>query len=51
MAFQLYLEILPEDKTQWIKKTKELRDQYERIKERVSVCRCVSVYVNTHYHS
>lgn len=41
VVFQLYLEILPEDKTQWIKKTRELRDQYEQIKETVSVCQCV----------
>uniref|UniRef100_A0A7N6A301 TBC1 domain family member 5 n=1 Tax=Anabas testudineus TaxID=64144 RepID=A0A7N6A301_ANATE len=30
---QLYLEALPEDKEQWINKTKELRAQYEKIKE------------------
>lgn len=32
---QLYLEVLPEDKNQWISKTKELRAQYEKIKEMV----------------
>lgn len=32
---QLYLEALPEDKEQWINKTKELRAQYEKIKEMV----------------
>ncbi|XP_053087408.1 TBC1 domain family member 5 isoform X2 [Pangasianodon hypophthalmus] len=34
ICWKLYLEILPEDKSQWIKKTKELRDKYEQIKER-----------------
>lgn len=46
-CFQLYLDLLPEDKSQWIKKTKELRAQYEQIKERVSVC-TVSVCVYDH---
>ncbi|TSO05454.1 TBC1 domain family member 5 [Bagarius yarrelli] len=34
ICWKLYLDILPEDKSQWIKKTKELRDHYEQIKER-----------------
>ncbi|XP_027013228.1 TBC1 domain family member 5 isoform X2 [Tachysurus fulvidraco] len=34
ICWKLYLDILPEDKSQWIKKTKEHRDEYERIKER-----------------
>ena len=34
--YQLYLEVLPEDKSQWINKTKELRSHYEKIKETVS---------------
>lgn len=34
-CLQLYLEALPEDKSQWINKTKELRAQYEKIKETV----------------
>ncbi|XP_041931630.1 TBC1 domain family member 5 isoform X3 [Alosa sapidissima] len=33
VCWKLYLDVLPEDKTQWINKTKELRDQYEKIKE------------------
>ncbi|KAJ8267328.1 hypothetical protein COCON_G00125000 [Conger conger] len=33
VCWKLYLDILPEDKNQWINKTKELRAQYERIKE------------------
>ncbi|XP_015229676.1 PREDICTED: TBC1 domain family member 5 [Cyprinodon variegatus] len=33
VCWKLYLEVLPEDKGQWIKKTKEHRAQYERIKE------------------
>uniref|UniRef100_A0A669CFX3 TBC1 domain family, member 5 n=1 Tax=Oreochromis niloticus TaxID=8128 RepID=A0A669CFX3_ORENI len=33
VCWKLYLEVLPEDKGQWINKTKELRDQYEKIKE------------------
>ncbi|KAK6324109.1 TBC1 domain family member 5-like isoform X2 [Coregonus clupeaformis] len=33
VCWKLYLEVLPEDKSQWINKTKELRAQYERIKE------------------
>ncbi|XP_053494114.1 TBC1 domain family member 5 isoform X3 [Ictalurus furcatus] len=34
ICWKLYLEVLPEDKSQWIKKTKEHRDHYEQIKER-----------------
>ncbi|XP_060721920.1 TBC1 domain family member 5 isoform X2 [Tachysurus vachellii] len=34
ICWKLYLDILPEDKSQWIKKTKEHRDEYERIKEK-----------------
>ncbi|XP_076865462.1 TBC1 domain family member 5 isoform X2 [Brachyhypopomus gauderio] len=34
VCWKLYLDILPEDKGQWINKTKELRAQYEKIKER-----------------
>lgn len=34
-CLQLYLEVLPEDKSQWISKTKELRTRYEKIKETV----------------
>uniref|UniRef100_A0AAY5EYV8 TBC1 domain family member 5 n=1 Tax=Electrophorus electricus TaxID=8005 RepID=A0AAY5EYV8_ELEEL len=34
VCWKLYLDILPEDKSQWINKTKELRAQYEKIKER-----------------
>uniref|UniRef100_A0A4W6EGD9 TBC1 domain family member 5 n=1 Tax=Lates calcarifer TaxID=8187 RepID=A0A4W6EGD9_LATCA len=33
VCWKLYLEVLPEDKGQWINKTKELRAQYEKIKE------------------
>ncbi|XP_049606954.1 TBC1 domain family member 5 isoform X6 [Syngnathus scovelli] len=33
VCWKLYLEALPEDKSQWINKTKELRGQYEKIKE------------------
>lgn len=33
VCWKLYLEALPEDKDQWINKTKELRNQYEKIKE------------------
>uniref|UniRef100_A0A672GX56 Rab-GAP TBC domain-containing protein n=1 Tax=Salarias fasciatus TaxID=181472 RepID=A0A672GX56_SALFA len=33
VCWKLYLEALPEDKNQWINKTKELRAQYEKIKE------------------
>ncbi|MEQ2159310.1 hypothetical protein GOODEAATRI_021556, partial [Goodea atripinnis] len=33
VCLQLYLEVLPEDKGQWIKRTKEHRAQYEKIKE------------------
>uniref|UniRef100_A0A665WF97 TBC1 domain family member 5 n=1 Tax=Echeneis naucrates TaxID=173247 RepID=A0A665WF97_ECHNA len=33
VCWKLYLEVLPEDKGQWINKTKELRGQYEKIKE------------------
>ncbi|XP_061520839.1 TBC1 domain family member 5 isoform X2 [Phycodurus eques] len=33
ICWKLYLEALPEDKSQWINKTKELRGQYEKIKE------------------
>uniref|UniRef100_A0A4W5K483 TBC1 domain family member 5 n=1 Tax=Hucho hucho TaxID=62062 RepID=A0A4W5K483_9TELE len=33
VCWKLYLEVLPEDKCQWINKTKELRSQYEKIKE------------------
>ncbi|XP_013866695.1 TBC1 domain family member 5 isoform X2 [Austrofundulus limnaeus] len=33
MCWKLYLEVLPEDKRQWISRTKELRAQYEKIKE------------------
>lgn len=33
VCWKLYLEALPEDKDQWINKTKELRAQYEKIKE------------------
>ncbi|KAI5629764.1 TBC1 domain family member 5 isoform X1, partial [Silurus asotus] len=34
ICWKLYLDILPEDKSQWTKKTKDFRDQYEQIKER-----------------
>ncbi|XP_028674025.1 TBC1 domain family member 5 isoform X1 [Erpetoichthys calabaricus] len=33
ICWKLYLEVLPEDKRQWINKTVELRAQYEKIKE------------------
>ncbi|KAM9838375.1 TBC1 domain family member 5 [Aulostomus maculatus] len=33
VCWKLYLEALPEDKSQWINRTKELRAQYEKIKE------------------
>ncbi|XP_075900007.1 TBC1 domain family member 5 [Nelusetta ayraudi] len=33
ICWKLYLEALPEDKGQWINKTKELRGLYEKIKE------------------
>uniref|UniRef100_A0A8C3AK75 TBC1 domain family member 5 n=1 Tax=Cyclopterus lumpus TaxID=8103 RepID=A0A8C3AK75_CYCLU len=33
VCWKLYLEALPEDKAQWINKTKEHRAQYEKIKE------------------
>uniref|UniRef100_A0A4W5M3D0 TBC1 domain family member 5 n=1 Tax=Hucho hucho TaxID=62062 RepID=A0A4W5M3D0_9TELE len=33
VCWKLYLEVLPEDKSQWLNKTKELRAQYEKIKE------------------
>uniref|UniRef100_A0A8C8D1U8 TBC1 domain family member 5 n=1 Tax=Oncorhynchus tshawytscha TaxID=74940 RepID=A0A8C8D1U8_ONCTS len=33
VCWKLYLEVLPEDKSQWLNKTKELRSQYEKIKE------------------
>ncbi|KAM6959022.1 TBC1 domain family member 5 isoform 2-T2 [Aplochiton taeniatus] len=33
VCWKLYLEVLPEDKSQWINKTKELRGRYEKIKE------------------
>ncbi|XP_067360504.1 TBC1 domain family member 5 isoform X2 [Channa argus] len=33
VCWKLYLEVLPEDEGQWINKTKELRAQYEKIKE------------------
>ncbi|KAG9331258.1 hypothetical protein JZ751_019567 [Albula glossodonta] len=33
VCWKLYLDVLPEDKSQWINKTKELRGQYEKIKE------------------
>uniref|UniRef100_A0A3Q3K990 TBC1 domain family member 5 n=1 Tax=Monopterus albus TaxID=43700 RepID=A0A3Q3K990_MONAL len=33
VCWKLYLEVLPEDKGQWIKKSEELRAQYEKIKE------------------
>ncbi|KAM9434381.1 TBC1 domain family member 5 isoform 2-T3 [Clarias gariepinus] len=34
ICWKLYLDLLPEDKSQWSKKSKEHRDQYESIKER-----------------
>lgn len=33
VCWKLYLEVLPEDKSQWINKSRELRAQYEKIKE------------------
>ncbi|KAL0961840.1 hypothetical protein UPYG_G00332360 [Umbra pygmaea] len=33
VCWKLYLDVLPEDKSQWMNKTKELRAQYEKIKE------------------
>ncbi|XP_069032275.1 TBC1 domain family member 5 isoform X2 [Embiotoca jacksoni] len=33
VCWKLYLEALPEDKGQWINKSRELRAQYEKIKE------------------
>lgn len=33
VCWKLYLEALPEDKSQWINKSRELRAQYEKIKE------------------
>ncbi|CAM4636372.1 unnamed protein product [Leuciscus chuanchicus] len=33
VCWKLYLDVLPEDKTQWISRTKEVRAQYEKIKE------------------
>ncbi|KAI2652962.1 TBC1 domain family member 5 [Labeo rohita] len=33
VCWKLYLDVLPEDKTQWISRTKQLRAQYEKIKE------------------
>ncbi|XP_072532579.1 TBC1 domain family member 5 isoform X2 [Salminus brasiliensis] len=33
VCWKLYLDLLPEDKSQWINKTRELRAQYEQIKE------------------
>ncbi|KAK7898593.1 hypothetical protein WMY93_019446 [Mugilogobius chulae] len=33
VCWKLYLEALPEDKSQWINKTKEFRAHYEKIKE------------------
>uniref|UniRef100_A0A3Q3GTN7 TBC1 domain family member 5 n=1 Tax=Kryptolebias marmoratus TaxID=37003 RepID=A0A3Q3GTN7_KRYMA len=33
VCWKLYLEVLPEDKRQWMSRTKELRAQYEKIKE------------------
>uniref|UniRef100_A0A8C2K2A0 TBC1 domain family member 5 n=1 Tax=Cyprinus carpio TaxID=7962 RepID=A0A8C2K2A0_CYPCA len=33
VCWKLYLDVLPEDKTQWIRRTKEHRAQYEKIKE------------------
>lgn len=37
VRLQLYLEVLPEGKEQWISRTKEFRAQYEKIKEMVRV--------------
>ncbi|XP_026145745.1 TBC1 domain family member 5 isoform X3 [Carassius auratus] len=33
VCWKLYLDVLPEDKTRWISRTKEHRAQYEKIKE------------------
>nr|XP_055076139.1 TBC1 domain family member 5 isoform X2 [Misgurnus anguillicaudatus] len=33
ICWKLYLDVLPEDKSQWIRRTKALRAQYEKIKE------------------
>ncbi|KAA0710243.1 TBC1 domain family member 5 [Triplophysa tibetana] len=33
VCWKLYLDVLPEDKSQWIRRTKKLRTQYEKIKE------------------
>ncbi|KAK1172990.1 TBC1 domain family member 5-like isoform X1 [Acipenser oxyrinchus oxyrinchus] len=33
VCWKLYLDVLPEDKSQWINKTVELRAQYDRIKQ------------------
>uniref|UniRef100_A0A1A8I726 TBC1 domain family member 5 n=1 Tax=Nothobranchius kuhntae TaxID=321403 RepID=A0A1A8I726_NOTKU len=33
VCWKIYLEVLPENKGQWISRTKELRAQYEKIKE------------------
>ncbi|XP_056154276.1 TBC1 domain family member 5 [Lampris incognitus] len=33
VCWKLYLDVLPEDKSQWINKTKEVRAQYEKIKK------------------
>lgn len=33
VCWKLYLDVLPEDKSLWISKTKQLRAQYEKIKE------------------
>lgn len=33
VCWKLYLDVLPEDKAQWISRTKEHRAQYEKIKE------------------
>uniref|UniRef100_A0A8C6VRE3 TBC1 domain family member 5 n=1 Tax=Nothobranchius furzeri TaxID=105023 RepID=A0A8C6VRE3_NOTFU len=33
VCWKIYLEVLPENKGQWINRTKELRAQYEKIKE------------------
>ncbi|XP_051992471.1 TBC1 domain family member 5 [Xyrauchen texanus] len=33
VCWKIYLDVLPEDKSQWIIRTKELRAQYEKIKE------------------
>ncbi|XP_028847811.1 TBC1 domain family member 5 isoform X2 [Denticeps clupeoides] len=33
VCWKLYLDVLPEDKSHWIRKTKEFRAQYEKIKD------------------